>query len=78
MPTFEQTVYVDVDFDDLDEQDLIDELESRGFIVTRNSRTPEVDIISIEEYWNSCNRKEALILLERKFPELIGISKLLD
>lgn len=76
MPTFEQTVYVDVDFDELDEQDLIDELESRGFTVTKTA--PLFDIISIEDYWNSGNRKEALVLLERQFPELIGISKLLN
>lgn len=77
MPTVETTVYVDVDFDDLDEQDLIDELESRGFTVTEN-KIPELDIVSIEQYWNQGNRKEALILLERKFPELIGIAKLAD
>ena len=77
MPTYSQTVYVDVDFDDLDEQDLIDELESRGFTVSEN-KIPELDIVSIEQYWNRGDKKEALILLERKFPELIGISKLAD
>ena len=74
MPTFEQTVYVDVDLDDFDDEDLCEELESRGFYVS----VEQPEIISIEEYWNQGNRKEALILLERKFPELIGISKLLD
>ena len=75
MPTLSQTVYVDVDFDDLDEQDLIDELESRGFTVSEN-KIPELDIVDIEHCWNRGDKKEALILLERKFPELIGISKL--
>ena len=75
MPTFSQTVYVDVDFDDLDEQDLIDELESRGFVV---SEAPQLDIVDIEQYWNRGDKKEALVLLERKFPELIGISKIAD
>lgn len=74
MPTFEQTVYVDIDFADLDEDDLIEELESRGFYVGKE----EPDITSVEQYWNQGNRKEALVLLERKFPELIGISNLVD
>ena len=76
MPTFEQTVYVDVDLDDFDEEDLIKELEDRGFYVGKEE--PEPEITSVEQYWNQGNRKEALILLERKFPELIGISKLID
>ena len=75
MPTFSQTVYVDVDFDDLDEQDLIDELESRGFFV---SKAPELDIVDVEQRWNRGDKKEALVLLERKFPELVGISKIAD
>ena len=74
MPTFEQTVYVDVDFADLDEDDLIEELESRGFYVGKQ----EQDITEIELDWNRGAKKEALILLERKFPELIGISNLID
>ena len=74
MPTFEQTVYVDVDLDDFDEEDLIKELEDRGFYVGKE----EPDITSIEQYWNQGNRKEAMVLLERKFPQLIGISNLVD
>ena len=73
MPTFEQTVYVDVDLDDFEDEDLIKELEARDYAVD----IPH-DIISIEYHWNRGNKKEALILLERKFPELIGISKLID
>ena len=74
MPTFEQTVYVDVDLGDLDEDELIKELEDRGFYVSEQPH----DIIGIEYDWNRGAKKEALILLERKFPELIGISKLID
>jgi hypothetical protein len=74
MPTFEQTVYVDVDLDDFDEEDLIKELEDRGFYVGKE----EPDITSVEQYWNRGDKKEALILLERKFPELRGISNLVD
>lgn len=73
MPTFEETVYVDVDLDDFEDSDLIEELQSRGYHVSE-----EREIVSIEQYWNQGNHKEALILLERKFPELIGISKLVD
>ena len=75
MPTFEQTVYVDVDLDDFDEEDLIEEIESRGFYVISEQQH---DIIAIENTWNRGDKKEALVLLERKFPELIGISKLID
>jgi hypothetical protein len=74
MPTLEQTVYVDVDLDDFDEEDLIKELEDRGFYVGVEGH----DIIAIENTWNRGDKKEALVLLERKFPELIGISKLID
>jgi hypothetical protein len=74
MPTFEQTVYVDVDLGDLDEDELIKELEDRGFYVSEQPH----DIIAVEYHWNRGDKKEALILLERKFPELIGISKLID
>ena len=77
MPTFEQTVYVDVNLDEFDEEDIVEHLEYMGYTVTKNPEE-SFEIISIEEYWNQGNRKEALILLERKFPELIGISRLID
>ena len=76
MATIEQTVYVDVDLDDFDEEDLIKELEDRGFYVGKEE--PEPEITSVEQYWNQGNRKEAMVLLERKFPQLIGISNLVD
>lgn len=72
MPTFEQTVYVDVDLDDFSDEDLCEELQSRGFYVG----VEEQDITAIEDTWNRGDKKEALILLERKFPELRGISNL--
>ena len=76
MGTFSQTVYVDVELDDFDEDEIVEHLEYKGYTVTKNPE--QTDIISIEEYWNQGNRKEALILLERQFPELIGISKLVN
>lgn len=78
MPTYSQTVYVDVDLDDFEDEDLAEELQSRGYMVSEKNAQLELDIVSIEQYWNQGNHKEALILLERKFPELIGISKLTD
>ena len=75
MPTFEQTVYVDVDLDDFDDEDLVEELQSRGFYVGVNE---QFDILAIENCWNRGDKKEALILLERKFRELRGISQLAD
>ncbi len=75
MPTFEQTVYVDVDADDFDDDDLIDELERRGYTVTKD---PAADASFVNVAWNiqRGNLKEALILLERELPELKGISRL--
>ena len=78
MPTFEQTVYVDVDLDDFDDEDLAEELQSRGYMVSEKNAELELDTVSVEQYWNRGDKKEALILLERKFPELIGISNLVD
>ena len=76
MSTFSKTVYVDVDvdLDDFEDDDLIKELEVRGYYVNE----VEHDITGIELDWNRGDKKEALILLERKFPELIGISNLID
>lgn len=77
MTTFYREVEFDISLSDFDEDEIIEYLEWKGYSVTKS---PEelFDIIPIEEYWNQGNRKEALILLERKFPELIGISRLLD
>lgn len=73
MATIETTVCVDVDLENFDDLELIEEMKYRGYHVSE-----EPEIISIEQYWNQGNRKEALVLLERKFPELIGISKIAD
>lgn len=78
MPTYSQTVYVDVELDDFEDEDLAEELQSRGYMISEKNAELEVDIVSIEQCWNRGDKKEALVLLERKFPELIGISKILD
>jgi len=73
MATFTETVYIDVDASDFEDGDLIEELKSRGYYVSE-----EPDTLFIEHAWNRGDKKEALILLERKFPELRGISNLVD
>ena len=78
MPSVSQYVEVDINLDDFHDSDLVEELEARGFYVSDVSENGQTDIIAIEYHWNRGNKKEALILLERKFPELIGISKLID
>ena len=67
-------VEVEVDLENFQDAEIIDELEARGYHVSKQ----EQDITEIELDWNRGAKKEALILLERKFPELIGISKLID
>lgn len=67
------TVEVDINLDDFEDSDLIDEMKARGYYVSE-----EPEIVSIEQCWNRGYQKEALILLERKFPELIGISNLVN
>ena len=73
MVSYTTEVEVDVDLDEFADDDLIEELEARGYYV---SDADHNDITAIEYHWNRGDKKEALILLERKFPELIGISKL--
>lgn len=74
MATIETTVCVDVDLENFEDSELVEEMKYRGFYVGEQ----EHDIIAVEYHWNRGDKKEALILLERKFPELIGISKLID
>ena len=76
MATFTETVYIDVDLSDFDEDEIVEHLEYKGYTVSKNVKDSDID--SIEQYWDRGNRKEALVLLEREFPKLIGISKLID
>jgi hypothetical protein len=75
MAYFTQTVEVDVDIDEFDDEEIIDYMECRGYTVTRDSAADEsfVDVV-----WNieRGNLKEALIQLEREVPELKGIASL--
>lgn len=77
MPTFSQTVYVDVEMDEFDVDDLIDELESRGYTVLKDP-IAEADFVNVEWHVQRGELKEALILLERQVPELRDISRLVN
>lgn len=69
--------YATIDLDDyigdFSDMELIEEVKARGY----NVDEPE-DITEAEWCWRRGQKKEALILLERKFPELRGISNLVD
>lgn len=69
--------YATIDLDDylgdFSDMELIEEVKARGYKVDE----PE-DITEAEWCWRRGQKKEALIILERKFPELRGISNLVD
>ena len=74
------TVYreVEVDLDEFEDDDLIDELEARGykvFMEDQEDQHPEIQ----EMIWRFSRGhiEDAMILLERRFPEMYGISKLI-
>ena len=75
MATFYRTVDVDVDIglDDFDDDEIIDYLERRGYFV---SKEQEMDYVDVEWHVQRGDLKEALIMLERKIPELKGIASL--
>lgn len=69
--------YATIDLDDyigdFTDNELIEELKARGYKVDE----PE-DLINVEWCWNRGQKKEALILLEREFKWLRGISELVN
>ena len=73
MAYFTQTVEVDVDLDDFDDDEIINYLERQGYTV---SKKQEVDFVDVEWHVGRGELKEALILLERKIPKLRGIASL--
>ena len=75
MATFSETVYVDVELDEFDDEEIIDYMDSRGYTITKNKQS---DFIEIIRRWETGDKKEALFLLERELPELYGISKLIN
>ena len=71
-------VSVDVDLDDFDDDDLIGEIESRGYKVLAEDKEDEHPVLQ-EMIWRykAGYIEDAMLLLERKFPEMYGISKLI-
>lgn len=73
-----KTVYVDVDVDvelhDFSDDELIEELESRGYNIDKEDDGQDVLIQDVIDWYKRGNVKEALYQLEEKFPELYGIS----
>lgn len=62
---------VEVGLEEWDDSDLIDEIKARGYKVDESE-----EIANIEWHWRRGDKKEALILLEREFKWLRGISEL--
>jgi hypothetical protein len=75
MVYFTQTVEIDVELDEFDDEEIIDYIENRGYTVTKD---PAADACFVDVVWNieRGNLKEALILLERELPALKGIARL--
>jgi hypothetical protein len=75
MAYFTQTVEVDVDLDEFDDEEIIDYMECRGYIVTKDAAA---DACFVDVAWHiqRGELKEALILLERQIPKLKGIASL--
>ena len=73
MPTV--STFVEVDLDDFDDDDLITELEQRGYLVSSEETDP--DNLLAEMIWRYKNGyiEDAMLLLERRFSEMHGISK---
>jgi hypothetical protein len=73
---------VEIDLDEFEDDDLIEEMESRGFHVTDENglsfdHPSNTEEMIQEMIWCYKNGKieDAMILLERCFPEMYGIQK---
>lgn len=64
---------VEVGLDEWDDSELIDEIKARGYKVE-----DEEDLVNVELCWRRGDKKEALILLEREFKWLRGVSDLMN
>lgn len=79
MPYVSADVYVDLD--DFDDDELIDELEKRGFVVLSKDEKKEINTLDggMEEVIWRFQRgyiEDAMIMLERLYPDLYGMTKL--
>jgi broad-specificity NMP kinase len=67
-----KSISVDVYFDEFDDEDLIEELEGRGYTVDKEEDNYLQEVI---DWYKRGDVKEALIQLERVEPQLFGISE---
>ena len=68
----------DAEIEEFEDFDLIEELESRGYIVTKKENVHlDTEIEDVVWHFKSGRKKDALIVLERIYPELYGLSKLI-
>jgi hypothetical protein len=80
MPTFTKETWVEVDIDveadEFDDDELIEELEDRGYTVFKNlTREEETDLSTVAWLLDLNKTEEALIMLERMLPQLDGITQ---
>ena len=67
-------VNIYVDLRDFDDDDLIEELERRGCdIPDKESSVPDL-VVDMIDWFRRGDAKEAMILLERMYPDMHGIS----
>lgn len=71
------TKYIDLDLDEVDDEELIEEIESRGYCVIHKDDKEEEHPEIQEAIWRykAGYIEDAVLLLERRFPELYGLSK---
>ena len=79
MPYVSADVYVDLD--DFDDDELIDELEKRGFTVLDKEQKKHINALDDgmdDVIWRFQRGyiEDAMILLERLYPDLYGMTKL--
>lgn len=78
MPYVTVNTDVEVELDMFDDGELIEELEDRGFKVIHKDDVNALDDEMEEVVWRFKNGYilDAMLLLERKYPDLYGITKL--
>ena len=78
MPYVSVNTDVEVELDMFDDGELIEELEDRGFKVIHKDDVNALDDEMEEVVWRFKNGYilDAMLLLERKYPDLYGITKL--
>jgi hypothetical protein len=72
-------MHVDIDLNEVDDEEMIYELEDRGYTVIHSDDDDAYveDDYLCEMIWRYKNGyiEDAMLLLERRFPEMYGISK---